>query len=320
MTNTSWANIKAIDSTDKNVKKYVFENDSAVAESVLYKYPTYEERTVICCSTQSGCPIGCRFCGSGDYFVRSLTVDEIVDQPRKLLADTGVDPTSIKRLQIMFMSMGEPMLCKSLAPAIEKLYNLYPNAALLISTSAPAVDYSELEQLSVRVPTIGLQFSVHESTDEARNKLIPFKAKLTLNQIAETGNSWYRATGRRPFFNYCVHEANNTDADVQRLIELFDPTIWNATISVICERDEHIAAANARQEQLAQDFSGKLVANGFDVRVFNPAGQDDIGGGCGQLWFVQEWMKVHPDMAKPSIGCGKTKLHTPTIIPIKVTT
>lgn len=23
----------------------------------------------------------------------------------------------------------------------------------------------------------------------------------------------------------------------------------------------------------------------------NPAGQDDIGGGCGQLWYFQDWLK-----------------------------
>lgn len=27
--------------------------------------------------------------------------------------------------------------------------------------------------------------------------------------------------------------------------------------------------------------------------LVNPAGQDDIGGGCGQLWYVQQWMKEH---------------------------
>lgn len=59
--------IKIIDSSDTNVKKFVFEKENAVAEAVLYKYPTYEDRTVICCSTQSGCPVGCRFCGAGNY-------------------------------------------------------------------------------------------------------------------------------------------------------------------------------------------------------------------------------------------------------------
>lgn len=81
---------KRIDSTDANVSKYVFDFGNAVAEAVLYKYPTYEERTVICCSTQSGCPVGCRFCGAGDAFVRSLTGDEIVAQVQHLFLDRGV--------------------------------------------------------------------------------------------------------------------------------------------------------------------------------------------------------------------------------------
>ena len=57
-----WKDIKEIKSSDENVIKFVFTKDDAVAESVLYKYPTYEDRTVICCSTQSGCAVGCRFC------------------------------------------------------------------------------------------------------------------------------------------------------------------------------------------------------------------------------------------------------------------
>lgn len=101
--------VKRVDSTDDNVSKYVYNFGNAVAESVLYKYPTYEERTVICCSTQSGCPIGCRFCGAGDYFVRSLTAEEIVTQVDYLFADRNINPQQIERLQIMFMSMGNPV-------------------------------------------------------------------------------------------------------------------------------------------------------------------------------------------------------------------
>ena len=40
-------------------------------------------------------------------------------------------------------------------------------------------------------------------------------------------------------------------------------------------------------------ISADFLDAGYNVRVFNPDGQDDIGGGCGQLWFVQEWMKNH---------------------------
>jgi 23S rRNA (adenine2503-C2)-methyltransferase len=309
-----WDNIKEIVSTEETVSKFVFTKMDAVAESVLYKYPTYEDRTVICCSTQSGCPVGCRFCGAGDSFVRTLTGDEIVSQPVHLLESKNIDASRVDRLQIMFMSMGEPMLAwKSLKPALYDLYERYPKAALLISTSGPDVpsNYDDLEKVSRDIPTIGLQFSVHESTDEARNNLIPFKAKMPLAGIAERGLSWYLATKRQPFFNYCVHENNNKSEDVDRLLSLFAPYVWQATISVICERDETIAAANDRQRELASDFMEKMLAAGYSTRMFDPAGQDDVGGGCGQLWYVQDWMQRNSSLARPSIGRGLPVLHTP---------
>lgn len=303
-------------STNENVAKYIFTKGDAIAEAVLYKYPTYEERTVICCSTQSGCKMGCRFCGSGDYFVRSFKTDEIVYQPQYLINQTGVKASNIKKLQIMFMSMGEPMHnWQQLKPALYKLNWLYPNARLLISTSAPKVwrHFEELAMVSTEIETIGLQFSVHESTDEARRKLIPTES-MSLEEMARVGKDWYLTCGRRPFFNYCVHENNNTKNDVDRLVNNFPPSIWESTISVICERGEEVAAANERQRELAETFMSKMLDRGYSTRCFNPAGQDDIAGGCGQLWQTQKWMKEHPEMAKPSKGCGLPVVHTPTLI------
>lgn len=221
-------------------------------------------------------------------------------------------PAAMDRLQIMFMSMGEPLLnMKHLAPAILRLHSSYPNAALLISTSAPKVDMDEVINLSIAVPTVGLQFSVHESTDAARDALVPFKAKMSLEEIATAGEKWAACTRRKPFFNYCAHADNSSEADAQRLLALFDPRVWNATVSVICERNEGLPASNDFQRDLATDFAGKLLANGYDVRVFDPAGQDTIGGGCGQLHFVQQWFVQNPNKARPSVGMGLPEVHTP---------
>lgn len=308
-----WKDVKVFVDDKEHVKKYVFEKDDIAVESVLYKYPTYQERTVLCISTMCGCPMGCRFCGTGDYFVRSLSAEEIAGQAIYALENCieGVDPTSINKLQIMVMSMGEPALVTALWDAFRILHKKYPNAALLISSSAPRIDYAWIREMSVEIPTVGLQFSVHESTDEARNALIPFKNKLTLEEIAKEGIAWHQATKRKPFFNYCAHDGNNKDADVQRLLTLFSPAIWEATVSVICERDAFACAKNDVQRDLAVNFGNKLLSEGYNVRVFDPAGQDTVGGGCGQLWYVQEWMQNHPEKAKPSIGHGKQKVHTP---------
>lgn len=312
-----WEEVKRIDSTEGNVSKFVFTSGSAVAETVLYKHPTYEDRTVVCFSVMSGCPIGCRFCGTGEFFIKNLNADEIVEQVTYALSTTGLQPHEFKKIQLMSMSMGEPLLNKNgLIEALRRLHALYPTAALLISTSAPDIDYNWVIDISKEIPTIGLQFSVHESTNEARDKLIPFKAKLNLESIASRGMEWYAETGRQPFFNYCAHEHNSSQEDADRIQSLFDPRIWQATISVVCEQDESVAAANVRQRQLATDFMEKLMLHGFSTRCFDPAGQDDIGGGCGQLWFVQDFAANHPELTRKSCGAGKEKVHAPRVIPI----
>ncbi len=304
--------IQIVKSAETTVKKLVFKKDSAVAEAVLYKYPTYEDRTVICCSTQSGCPVGCRFCGAGDYFVRSLKADEIVFQVDKAIEESETSASDMNRLQIMFMSMGEPLLNKvGMATALHRLYEKYPNAALLISTIGPAIDYSWVYEISQQIPTIGLQFSVHKSTDEERNKLIPFDKKLTLAGISKVGEEWMHRAGRKPFFNYCAGDDNSSALDADRLHFRFSPETWECTVSVICERNEGLPARNSHQEELARSFASLMVDRGFSTRVFDPAGQDDIGGGCGQLWFVQDWMRSNPDKARPSIGNGLPSVHTP---------
>ena len=309
-----WKKITRVDDEAECVAKFVFDKDDAVAESVLYRYPDYQTRTVICCSTQSGCPVGCRFCGAGDSFVRSLTADEIVSQVTHLLDQIDCDPLAIGRLQIMFMSMGEPLLnLKGLRPALSRLSMMYPDAALLISTSAPKIDYDQVIAASRAIPSIGLQFLVHESTDEARNELIPFKAKLSLQEIADVGARWSHATGRKPFFNYCAHDANSSDADADRIAALFAPDVFEATVSVVCERNDGLPASNEHQRALATDFAAKLVERGFNVRVFDPAGQDTIGGGCGQLHYVQKWMTENPERARKSAGAGLPEMHVPQL-------
>lgn len=291
---------RIFESTDTNVKKFVFEwgdqpsEKKGVAEAVLYRYGEYRKRTVICCSVMSGCPVGCTFCGTGKFFVRNLTKNEIVEQVQSCLETIDCGTRDIEKFQIMFMSMGEPMLnWKELKLAIIELADMYPTAQLLISTSAPTgmiYHLGELISFSMQIKRLGLQFSVHESTDEARAKLIPTNT-CTLRQIAAMGDTWAAFTGRKPFFNYCVNTDNNGADDARRLASLFNPDVWECTLSVICEKDESVANSINRQLDIIEGFRKAMEDEGFHLRVFNPAGQDDIGGGCGQLWYFQKWLK-----------------------------
>jgi len=74
------SSIKRFDSGEGNVFKYVFTNSDFVLEAVLYKYKDFYERTVVCCSTMSGCPVGCEFCGTGKKFIKNIDSDTIIMQ------------------------------------------------------------------------------------------------------------------------------------------------------------------------------------------------------------------------------------------------
>lgn len=292
---------KVFESSDGNVFKYVFTEPTYVAETVLYKYGDFYKRTVICCSTQSGCPVGCKFCGTGNQFIKDLTTEEIVNQITTVLKDKGIEDIKTKgeRFQIMFMSMGEPMLnWNNVEAAIIQLHNLYPDAELLLSTIAPMVfsqEYGRMIGLSSRINKIGLQFSIHRSTDEERNKLIPYKDKFTLSQIRDYGLLWWHETGRKPYLNYCIDGTNNTPQDIQRLQALFSPMIFNFTFSVVCSKNENMKDAGFKNLDIIRDFESEFLLKGYNTRVFNPDGQDDIGGGCGQLWYVQQWINEHSE-------------------------
>lgn len=281
-------------SGDTNVSKFVFEKRDIAVEAVLYRYNSYQERTVICCSTQCGCPVGCAFCGTGKFFVRDLTSEEIVEQVKTVLSYIDCDTKDIQKFQIMFMSMGEPFLnYAELQVAIQVLHNIYPNAQLLVSTSAPKnmfLFFNQFIELSKRIDKVGIQFSVHESNDQDRKRLI-HTATTSLMSIGVLGEQWAVASGRKPFFNYCVHENNSSDKNVAELLEHFNPDVWECTLSVICEKDNTMQNAITNKLDLLKRFSNKMLDAGYSIRVFNPAGQDDIGGGCGQLWYFQEWLK-----------------------------
>lgn len=290
--------MKRFDSSDSNVFKYVFTWNDAVAETVLYRYGSFMERTVICCSVMSGCPVGCKFCGTGNKFIRNLTSDEIVKQITDVLTDTKIinKMDECKKFQIMFMSMGEPFLnYTNVEEAIRKLNNAYQNAQLLISTIAPENDenYRKFIKLSKEISNVGLQFSIHKSNDEERNEIIPYKNKLNLKKIRDLGMMWWKETGRMPYLNYCVDGTNNKKSDIENLLNLFSPIIFCMTFSVVCSKDENMRDAGFKNLDIIRSFEKSFSDRGYNTRIFDPAGQDDIGGGCGQLWYVQKWMREH---------------------------
>src|SRR4029453_7053747 len=77
-------------------------HDRHPVEAVLMSYR--DGRRSICLSSQSGCPLTCTFCATGQMrFRRNLTASEILDQALQFRRLGSVD-------HAVFVGMGEPML------------------------------------------------------------------------------------------------------------------------------------------------------------------------------------------------------------------
>ncbi len=292
--------MKVFESSEGNVWKYVFDTEfkDAIAEAVLYRYGSFEERTVLCISVQSGCPVGCTFCGTGNKFIRNLTAYEIIQQVNLVLSDKkiyDIDATC-KKFQIMFMSMGEPFLnYKQVEFAIDGLSLRFPHADLLVSTIGPNTLMQHGKKFiaqSCRINKIGLQFSIHASTNKKRSKIIPLVHKLCLHEIRDYGVQWWHQTGRKVYLNYCITPEFRTK-DIVNLVNMFPANVFCFTFSVLCSPDENMKDAGFRNLTYIRSIEAMFQEFGYDTRIFDPAGQDDIGGGCGQLWYVQKYLKEH---------------------------
>jgi 23S rRNA (adenine2503-C2)-methyltransferase len=257
------------------VSKLIFEDETAIAETVVYKY---QNRGVVCFSVQSGCPVGCSFCGTGNHFIRNLKSSEIfaqIDEGLKLIEDK-------EKIQLMSMSMGEPML--NWAPvalvARECLDNGYSFFVSTVGLRNPEI-IAEFMELGL-YKKFGLQFSLHAETNLKRQKFLRNKDLhyLSIEDMCSIAGTFKIISGNLPYFNYIVTPKSNADEMPFAIARNF-----HITCSVKCDTGGFVKA----RVDLAQKYAEKLLKNGsISVSVFDPAGQDTIGGGCGQLLYVQE--------------------------------
>src|SRR5437763_10595491 len=102
------------ESRDGTVKTLFRTGDGHPVEAVLMRYR--DGRRSLCLSSQSGCPLTCTFCATGQMaFGRNLTASEILDQALhfRRLGDVN---------HAVFMVMGDPMLnLDSVLPAARRL-------------------------------------------------------------------------------------------------------------------------------------------------------------------------------------------------------
>lgn len=138
------------------------------------------ERWMIGVSVMSGCPVRCKFCATGQMNgYRSLTADEIVAQVQFVIERSLCDPKESREFKINYTRMGEPFLnIDAVKEAINRISSIYPNTHHYVSTiGVKDSDFSWIKD------NITLQISLHSLDEQHRNWLIPYRNKMSIQEL-----------------------------------------------------------------------------------------------------------------------------------------
>lgn len=184
-----------------------------------------DERWMVGVSVASGCPVRCKFCCTGNLNrFRNLTTEEIVAQVEFILGkNPNQDPTNSQEFKINYTRMGEPFLnIENIRKAIDIISEKYPNTHHYISTiGIKNADYSWIKG------NVTLQVSLHSLDDARRNDLIPYKNKVTIEELGQIRtNSNLKTT-----INMTL--VDTADFNIEKLSKYFDPKFFFVKLSPI---------------------------------------------------------------------------------------
>jgi 23S rRNA (adenine2503-C2)-methyltransferase len=256
---------------DGTVKALFRTPDGHPLETVLMRYR--DGRRSLCLSSQSGCPLTCTFCATGQMrFGRNLTQSEILDQALHYRRWQTID-------HAVFMGMGEPML--NLDAVLEAARALPDVGITWRRTTISTVGWlpglrrfvDEVEE------PIRLALSLHAPTDELRSELMPVNERYPLTEVLEECERYFALRRRKVFVEYVMLRGVNDRVEQARsLAGLLDPKVFK--VNLIPYNPTGAYEGSTRKAIAA--FKAVLDRARLPATVRLTRGRD-IEAACGQL-------------------------------------
>jgi 23S rRNA (adenine2503-C2)-methyltransferase len=264
--------------SDGTVKALFATADGRPIEAVLMRYR--DRRRSICVSSQSGCPLTCKFCATGQMkFARNLTASEIVDQALHFRRVETID-------HCVFMGMGEPMLnLDNVLAACERLPDVgITHRRTAISTVGwiPGI-----ERLTECEMPLRLALSLHAADVALRSELMPVNERYPLPDVIDACRAFYERKRRRVFVEYVMLAGvNDRYEQALALAKLLEPRGAGEQphmfkVNLIPFNPTDSAYEGSSRESIAA-FKGALESRGVPATVRLTRGRD-IDAACGQL-------------------------------------
>ena len=257
-------------SDDGTVKALFNTADGRPLEAVLMRYR--DGRRSVCVSSQSGCPLTCTFCATGQMrFGRNLSADEILDQALHFRRVEDID-------HVVFMGMGEPtMNVDAVLEACARLPDLgvtHRRTAISTVGWVPGID-----RLAETAMPIALALSLHAPNDGLRSQLMPVNERYPLAQVLGACERWRARRRRKVFVEYVMLDGvNDLPEHARELAELLDRRAYKVNLIPYNPTGAYDGSSPERIER----FRAVLAEHGLAATVRLTRGRD-IEAACGQL-------------------------------------
>jgi 23S rRNA (adenine2503-C2)-methyltransferase len=263
-------------SRDGTIKTLFHTTDGKPVEAVLMRYR--DGRRSVCVSAQSGCPLTCTFCATGQMkFGRNLTAWEILDQT---LHFRRVEPID----HVVFMGMGEPMMnLDAVIAAARRLPDIgVTHRRTTISTVGWMPGLARFVD-EVEEP-IRLALSLHAPADALRSELMPVNDRFPLEPVLAEARRYFNLRGRKVFVEYVMLEGvNDSRGHASALAQLLDPKVFK--VNLIPYNPTGSEFSGSSQATIAA-FKAVLDDARLPSTVRLTRGRD-IAAACGQLAAAQ---------------------------------
>ncbi len=255
---------------DGTVKGLFHTGDGRPVEAVLMRYR--DGRRSVCLSSQSGCPLTCTFCATGQMaFGRNLSTDEILDQA---LHFRRVEPID----HVVFMGMGEPtMNLDAVLGACERLPDIgvtHRRTAISTVGWVPGID-----RLAECVMPISLALSLHAPNDGLRSQLMPVNDRHPLDEVIAACERYRARRRRKVFVEYVMLDGvNDLPEHAHQLAALLDPRGYKVNLIPYNPTGAYDGSPPERIER----FRAILEEHRLTATVRLTRGRE-IAAACGQL-------------------------------------
>ncbi len=266
---------RSIDGTTKFLLRL---EDGQLIESVFI--PDTPANT-FCLSTQVGCAMRCGFCLTGRMgIIRNLTAGEIAGQVRVLAGELHMLDA---RFNIVLMGMGEPLhnydaTMKALRILADGHGVGLPPRRMTLSTVGvlPA-----LERLATEPLMPNLAISLHATTEDQRDMLVPVNRKYGLKDLLDACRRFPMKRRHRMTFEYVLlKDVNDTPEDARRLVRLLNGI--RAKVNLLPLNEAAGIPFERPSDERVNRFAKILADARVTVSVRKSRGRD-IRAACGQL-------------------------------------